>query len=40
MSIFISQIGTYLQIFAYTYTKFERQEALLKGQVGCLKEVT
>ena len=27
----------YLPLFAYTHAKFERVEALLKGQVCCLK---
>ena len=27
-------------LFAYTHAKFERMEALLKGQAHCLKTVT
>ena len=32
------QILTY--IFAYTHPKFERLEALLRGQARCMKEAT
>ena len=30
----------YLPFFAYTHAKFERVEALLKGQARCLKTAT
>ena len=30
----------YLPLFAYTHAKFERVEALLKGQACCLKTAT